>query len=72
MEVREVVDLPFLVYSVHCDPRLGRGGIRRVRTEDNHVESAGRDIIDPFCRKSPNAVERGKVDLFCIYKLVSR
>lgn len=71
MEVREVIDLPFLVYSVHCDPWLGRGGIRRVRTKDKHVESAGRDIIDPFCCKGSNGVERGKVDLLCIYKLVS-
>lgn len=48
VEIGKVVCLPFLVNAVYGEG-TGVGGFGGAACQDDGVESAGRDVVDPFC-----------------------
>lgn len=70
MEGAEIIDSPFGFESVHgllpCTKVRGH----QVGAEDNHVQSSGRGVVNPFRREKPYRMERGQIDLLGIYQFV--
>lgn len=63
MEIREIVDLPIQLHTFRCALDLLRARRQRVRAEDDHIQSSGRRVVNPFRSKGADAVEGSEVDL---------
>lgn len=64
VEVGEVVELPVQLDAFGCAFHFALAWGGGVGAQDDHVETAGWGIVDPFGCKSADAVEGGEIDLF--------
>lgn len=64
MEVGEIVDLPVQFDAFGGALHFALAWSGGVGAQDDHVETAGRGIVDPFGCKTTDAVEGGEIDLF--------
>jgi len=63
VEVGEVVQAPVDLDVVICGLNLSTLGGHCVGAEDDHVETARRSIVDPFCGELTDRVEGAEVDV---------
>jgi hypothetical protein len=71
MKISQVIDLPLVVDTVQrLSARASRHG--ETGAEDDGVQTARRDIVDPFGRELAHGVEGGEVYLFGVDEVVFR
>lgn len=70
MEIGQVVDLPFRVQPILGYFSLSALRHRSISAEDDHIQTPWWGIVNPFCSEGADGMERGQVDLFCVYELV--
>ena len=70
MKIRKEVDAPTGLQPILGAYWSGQPRCHRRCAKDDHVEATGRHIVEPFRSEASDRVQRGKVSLFCIDKLV--
>ena len=68
----QVIDCPCWLNTVHSRHCLATRRCECVGTQYNHIQPPWRDVINPFCSKCSDAMQRGKVDMLRGYQLVIR
>ena len=71
MEIRQIVHHPLFFQSILCSSLPSPPGRHDIGAQHDHVQSARRGIVDPFCSKETYRVQRGHVYLLSVDELIA-